>query len=433
MLLNAAKEIFQKTLRQIDAGEAVRRAVTVDGFELTIGDSRFIDPKLYVIAVGKAAYPMAAVFDEIAGRWIDKGIVSGVHLGVEMLSFGPHWKSFAGGHPLPNNDSLAAARASIELLDEANDLDAVVIFLVSGGGSAMMELPTGSISLAELQSLNQILVTCGATISEINVVRRAVSQVKGGALARLAPQAKQISLIISDTSPGDVSSVASGPSMAPVGNVADADSIVKKYGLASRLPEKVLHVIENIATLQRTPNSELDSRIHVLLDNEFMVLEAANIVKEMGFRVELDREPGDSDIVPGCERLIGLLKQHRRSYDGPVCLISGGEFACKVKGNGIGGRNLETVLRLAMLAENEKALDKWAVLSGGTDGIDGNSPAAGAAADETLLAISRTAGFDANASLEESDSFTFFDRLGGTIITGPTGTNVRDIRILLAN
>ncbi|HLA95824.1 MAG TPA: DUF4147 domain-containing protein, partial [Pyrinomonadaceae bacterium] len=332
----------------------------------------------------------------------------------------------------PNEDSLAAAKASIELLGKANEPGSVVVFLVSGGGSAMMELPVGNISLAELRSLNQVLVTCGAAISEINSVRRAISQVKGGGLARFAPKAKQISLIISDTSPGDITSVASGPSLPPAGDLPDADQVIDKYRLASLLPDSVTDAIEH-SVRKRSPGNISDSQVHVLLDNEYMIRHAADIAGEMGFSVELDRKTEDSDIVPGCERLIELLTQHRRSHDGPVCLISGGEFGCKVKGSGIGGRNLETVLRLALLAENEGSLHHWAVLSGGTDGIDGNSPAAGAAVDETLLANAVTAGVDAKIHLAASDSFTFFDRLDSTIITGPTGTNVRDIRILLAN
>ncbi|HMJ07584.1 MAG TPA: DUF4147 domain-containing protein [Pyrinomonadaceae bacterium] len=434
MLLEAAKEIFRKTLLSIDAGDAVKRAVTVDGQHLAIGTSRFIDPRLYVVSVGKAAYPMAEAFNEIAGRWIEQGVISGARLGTEVPRFGPPWKTFTGGHPLPNNDSLAAANASIEMLIKANRPDSVVVFLVSGGGSAMLELPAGNISLAELRSLNQVLVTCGAAISEINAVRRTVSQVKGGGLAAVASKAKQISLIISDTSPGDVSSVASGLSIPPAGDIPDAYKVIEKYGIASRLPQAVLRAIETSAR-QRSSNIEIDSSVHVLLDNEQMTRHAAEIAGRMGFSVEVDRETEDADIDSGCERLFSRLAGHRRSVlgGGPVCLISGGEFGCKVRGDGVGGRNSETVLRLALLAANERSLTKWAFLSAGTDGIDGNSPAAGAAADETLLGRAVAAGLDAAKYLEASDSYNFFERLDSSIMTGPTGTNVRDIRILMAN
>jgi glycerate 2-kinase len=432
MLLEAAKEIFHNTLLKIDAGDAIRRAVRVEGPEMAIGTSRFVDPKLYVVSVGKAAYQMATAFDEIAGGCIAGGIISGSDAGANLSRFGRHWKTFAGGHPLPNEDSLAAARASIEMLRAADEPESAIVFLVSGGGSAMMELPAGDITLAELRSMNRVLVGCGAAISEINAVRRTISQVKGGGLAKLAPKAKQISLVISDTLPGDISSVASGPSIPPAGDIPDPQEVIEKYDLAFRLPKTVLDAVE-YSVRQRSANLDLDSSLHVLLDNEYMLGHATAIAREMGFRVEIDSETADADIVEGCEQLVAVLTQHRRSYKGPLCLISGGEFACKVKGNGIGGRNLETVLRLALRAINEGSLDQWTVLSCGTDGIDGNSPAAGAAADETLLERAAAAGLNAKAYLEASDSFTFLDRLNTTIVTGATGTNVRDIRILLAN
>lgn len=438
MLIEAAKKIFHETLLRIDAREAVKRAVEVRGSRLAICKSMFeldpAKPNIYVVAMGKAAYPMAVAFNETAGASIKRGVVSGAGTNGETPQFGPNWELFAGGHPLPNEESLAAGRASFAMLNDANTPDSIVVFLVSGGGSAMMDVPCGDISLDDLRSLNRTLVTCGASISEINAVRRAVSKIKGGGLATRANRAKQISLIISDTSAGDTSSVASGPSMLPSLGLPNAKGIIGKYKLDLRLPRTVLSAIEQSAE-QELSDVDLDSSVYVLFDNEFMLRNAAEIAGDMGFTVVIDSTAGDSNIDKGCGILISQLLELRASEaaDRPVCLISGGEFACKVVGNGIGGRNSETVLRLAMLAENERSLMQWAVLSAGTDGIDGNSPAAGSAADETLLDRAAAAGLDAITYLEASDSFNFFSRMDSTIITGPTGTNVRDIRILMAN
>jgi len=178
----------------------------------------------------------------------------------------------------------------------------------------------------------------------------------------------------------------------------------------------------------------LDNRAYVLLDNEQMIRHAARIAQENGFIVGIDTDAEDEFIVEGCEKLFSRFIEFRRSVkeDRPVCLLSGGEFGCKVKGNGIGGRNAETVLRLSLLARSEKSLLRYAILSAGTDGIDGNSPAAGAATDGSMFRRAKQRGLDPTRHLETSDSFSFFQKLDDAIITGPTGTNVRDIRILIA-
>ena len=432
MLAQIARNIFQETLARIDAKKAVQRAVKIENSRLLIEDNEFeigANPAIYVIAIGKAAHPMAAGFDEVAGNWIKGGVVSGVIPAVEEL--GPKWRIFAGGHPLPTKESFASARACLELLERADSERALVVFLISGGGSAMTELPrNGEISLADLREFNRVLVTSGASIAEINAVRRTISQVKGGGLAFAAPNAKQISLIISDTSEGDVSSVASGPSLLPAKDIPDANAVVEKYRLKEKLPVSTVGVLENC---QPRAAKNLDNGAYVLLDNERTIRQAAQIAQEKGFIVEID-DAEDEFIVEGCEKLFSRFIQFRHSVkEGrPVCLLSGGEFGCKVMGNGIGGRNSQTVLRLSLLARNEKSLLQYAILSAGTDGIDGNSPAAGSVADETTLKRAESQQMDPLGYLQNSNSFSFFDALGDSIMTGATGTNVRDIRILMA-
>lgn len=432
MLAETAKRIFKETLIKLDAKEAVKQIIKVEEQSLSIADKTFHLSEglsIYVVAIGKASYPMAVGFDEIAGDLIKGGVVSGV---ISENNLSDKWQIFRGGHPVPNEATFASAKAAFELLEKADSEKALVVFLISGGGSAMMELPgSEEISLQDLQEFNRILVTCGANIAEINAVRQTISKVKGGGLALSASNAKQISLIISDTSAGDISSVASGPSLLPDKEIADAGSVIKKYNLANKFPDSINQALKDH---QSKTAQNIDSHFFVLLDNEQMVWQAAQIADNMGFVVKIDESAEDEFIVEGCEKLFARFVEFRESVpeDRSVCFISGGEFGCKVIGNGVGGRNSEAVLRLSLLAQNEQSLSRYAILSAGTDGIDGNSPAAGSVADKTTLNRAASQEMNPLEYLENSDSFTFFEKLGDSIITGATGTNVRDIRILLA-
>lgn len=424
-----AKQIFLGTLKKIDAGAAVRKTVKARPNGISI-NGKFLDTRrgLYVVAIGKAAYPMARAFDDIAGKFVTRGVVSGTR-GVAVGN--ADWLEFSGGHPLPNEQSLKAAKACCEMLERADAEKSAVVFLISGGGSAMMELPSDpNISLSELRELNDVLVTSGASIAEINSVRRAVSAVKGGGLALKAANCEQVSLIISDTRPGDVTSVASGPSLLPNEGVPNAVEVVKKYRLEKRLPRSVLSVVRTAMPRERP---RIKSSVHVLLDNQKAVRHAAKIAGGLGFAVRTD--DGEHDEMIG-EGIDGLLERCRRARtetaDASVlCFISGGEFGCEVPGSGIGGRNCESVLRMALAAEEQGVPREFAFLSAGTDGIDGTSPAAGGVIDSCTMQAAARRGIDANAYLNNSDSFTFLDKLDAAIRTGPTGTNVRDLRIFL--
>jgi hydroxypyruvate reductase len=351
------------------------------------------------------------------------------------------WQVFNGGHPLPNEESLAAARAAFELLRRADASAALVIFLISGGGSAMIEWPRNPrTTLDELRAANRVLVSCGASIREINAVRRAFSAVKGGGLSAYAPRARQVSLIVSDTNAGEEQTVASGPTFESPDEL-DAVSIVARYELASHLPPSILRAINETPRVQMKTPRQLFRQHYVLLDNRHALDAAAEAARWRGFTVEVARDLVEQHIIEGSERLLSRLGDLSARVAGEhlrVCLIAGGEFACPVKGDGVGGRNSETVLRCAIAGDarsNSHPPGQAAhtvALSAGTDGIDGNSPAAGAIADETTLARARELGLDAQSFLDRSDAYTFFDRLGDAIVTGPTGTNVRDLRVMLA-
>ncbi len=318
---------------------------------------------------------MALGVEDALGDLVVRGVVSAPASSARLSQ---QWEIFAGGHPLPNEASLEAAQAAFNLLDWANGVQGVVICLVSGGGSAMFEYPSHpAMSLDDLRRANQSLIASGARISEINAVRRTFSAVKGGKLAQYAPHARFVTLIVSDTNRGDEANVASGP------------------------------------TLPTSP-------YRVLLGNWTALDGAHQKALELGFKSVIAHDICEQPIQEGCDLLLS-------SMETTDCLISGGEFSCPVRGDGIGGRNLETVLRCAM------KLQQGVILSAGTDGIDGNSPAAGAIADETTVERARSLGLDPADFLGRSDSYTFFQQLGDLIVTGPTGTNVRDLRIILTS
>jgi len=430
----------------MDARRAVRCALNFADDRLSILDAEFdlrAQPRaIYSIAIGKAAGSMAAALDETLGDALTGGVISAPPTQVKLSK---RWRFFAGGHPLPNEASLAAAHASFALLRKADEEKALVIFLISGGGSAMLEWPRGgaSATLAELQEANRALVSCGASITEINTVRRAFSAVKGGGLSAQAPCAAQITLIISDTAAAEPHNVASGPTFISLPESLDALSIVNRYALAQRLPASILRLIRETcgAPHSSAPDAGL-RRSHVLLDNDSALAAAAEHARALGFTVEVASDVCEQSIEAGVNLLVSRLIELRRraalNNDGRgVCLISGGEFSCPVRGEGIGGRNAETALRGALALarrETRAALGgaQVSLLSAGTDGIDGNSPAAGAISDEQTIERARALRLDARKFLAASDAYTFFAGLGDAVMTGATGTNVRDLRLLLA-
>ena len=430
-LHRCAREIFDHALSSVDPREAVRQAIKLNGPVVEIGEACLdVSPRpVYAIAIGKAAASMATGLEEALGERLTAGVITSSSL-VESK----RWQSFAGGHPLPNEASLAAARAAFELLDQSNVEEAVVVFLISGGGSAMIEWPVSDdISLADLQAANKTLVTCGASIAEVNSVRRAFSAVKGGALARKAPRARMFTLIVSDTNRGDEASVASGPTMDPPPAAPMAIEVVDRYQLQSRLPQSIVNAVRAaVRTSQEgglgPAQPALGSHI-VLLDNQTALEAASQKARALGFTCAILNDISEQPIETGCNLLLSRLFDE--STNEPFCAISGGEFSCPVRGDGRGGRNLETVLRCAILLDESKTNKHYVILSAGTDGIDGNSPAAGAIADETTIERARALGLDAHQYLARSDSYSFFEQLNALLVTGQTGTNVRDLRIFL--
>lgn len=454
-LRRAAREIFDVALASIDAGDAVRRAVRLDGSRLTIQDTTIDLEKapqaIYALAIGKAAFPMAAALDDLLGTRIKSGYIVGtqLHEYINKLFYPPKkfvtpWRLGVHAHPLPSKSSLSAAQSAFDLLHRANEECALVIFLISGGGSSMIEWPRDDeITLANLRMANRVLVSCGANISEINAVRRAFSAVKGGRLAARAPNADQVTLVISDTAKGQESIVASGPTCDPPKGSPDPVEVIERYGIAKLLPPSILRVA-NLPWEAQGDNSHNRLRRHyVLLDCETALRAATDAARRMGFTAEYTNDISEQPITEGCELMLSrLVELHSRESTrrSVACLISGGEFSCPVRGDGTGGRNAETVLRCAIDIDGMRrrnALDmnafRLVVLSAGTDGIDGNSSAAGAIATEKTVERATMIGLNPGDFLERSDAFTFFNALDDAIMIGPTGTNVRDLRVTLAS
>jgi glycerate 2-kinase len=448
-LRRAAREIFSEALKCVDAGDALKRALHLEGSELKLFDAVYNlsaeTDGIYAVAIGKAALHMATALEEILGSRLTAGVVAAPCQGEDIYNHAmpsSRWRVFAGGHPLPNQASLDAARAAIALLRRADRESALIIFLISGGGSATFEWPRDErLTLREMREANRALVSCGATIAEINSVRRAFSAVKGGGLSAFAPHARQLCLIVSDTNPGDEATVASGPTFRPPSDAPVALDVISRHHLEKRLPPSFLRAIRE-APLEGDPLSGGPHVEHyLLLDNRSVMEAARRAALARGFSVAMAADVIEQPVAEGCPQLLARLyagKAHRR--DKVLCLISGGEFACPVRGEGTGGRNAETALRCALLLDERRrnhagevaASSPTVILSAGTDGIDGNSPAAGALADETSIERARAQGMEAQSFLERSDAYTFFEALGDTVMTGQTGTNVRDLRIMLA-
>jgi len=435
-LRSTVREIFDETVRSVDAGKAVRDAVAVEHNKLRVVENNYdLDefPFVYSIAVGKAAVSMAEALTNILGQKLKSGVISCLRTETKLTD---KWHIFNGGHPLPNEESFASARAAQRLLKDANKTNALVIFLISGGGSAVMDLPRDeSVSLENMREASRVLVTCGATIAEINAVRRRLSAIKGGGLISiLEPNIKHVSLIISDTNRGDESNVASGPTFPT--KPEDISSIVDKYNLKNKLPLNVLFALDEQLPLCPQHYSENAPYHYVLLDNDTAIESAVKAARSRGFEVLRISDLTEANVDEGCRELVKRLIEALRKKE-RVCLISGGEFVCPVLGNGTGGRNSEASLRCAIefekRAEELKTLNAHAVaLHAGTDGIDGNSLAAGAIADETTVKRAVQIGLNPENYLARSDAFSFFNALNDLVVTGPSGTNARDVRLLLA-
>jgi glycerate 2-kinase len=427
-----AERIFQETLAAISIPAAMAKAIERSGSRIRAGNAH-LDLRDYremlAIAFGKASFAMAQGLAEIlAPDYRPEGIL--VAQGAEQRHL-PNWRTFSGGHPVPKEESFAAGRAILDRLTRCDERT-LIVFLISGGGSSLVEQPLNPRwTLDDFQKLNSALVTCGGSIEEINVIRKHLSATKGGRLAAAAPRSTKLTFAISDVPPGEESSLASGPTLPDKSTIRDAEQIVAKYRLLERFPRPIRAAFET-KSLVETPKQNdpafANAHFFEILGERDLLHAAHRACETEGYVCLCDSEADGWPIAKASDHLIALLEAQKIANPGrPVAIVGSGEVSSPVTGDGIGGRNSAFVLACVRKIAGKPIT----VLSVGTDGIDGNSPAAGAAADGETLARATALGMNPEEFIQRSDAYNFFARLGDAITTGATGNNLRDLRILL--
>lgn len=432
-LKQLARDIFRDTLAGVDIPRTFKRKLRRDGSRVSIDDVT-IDLAAYrsirAVAMGKAAAAAArGLVDCLPGVPIE-GVLAAPH---DALAEIPGFRAIGAAHPIPDEGSFAAARAILDLLAGADERT-LLLFLLTGGSSALVELPLDpNIALHDVQQLHRLLVHCGAPIDEMNAVRKHLSAVKGGRLAAAAPAAMKLSLGVTDVPEGRESALASGPTLPDPTTVADACRVIARYGLRDKLPAAIRAKFEHPETIPETPKAgdPAFARAHfvMLLGMDDLFDHARRAAEARDCFTICDNTTDDWPVEKAAEFLLAELAKLRAARPGRrVAVIADGELSSPVTGDGVGGRNSAFVLACV---ENI-AGDKISVLSAGTDGKDGSSPAAGAVADGKTLERARAAGLDPGDFFRRCDSYNFFRALGDAIVTGPTHNNLRDLRVLLA-
>ena len=425
----SAREIFRRALAEASISRAFARHVNCDRGVLRVREDLFdlhSYSQVLVVSLGKAAHTMVEALAEQVGASLEGIVATSVPPAAQVHGY----RYFLGGHPAPNAESVCAASAMLKAL-EALPASALVIFMLSGGGSSIVEKPIDDeISLDDLIATYRALVHSGAPIAEINAVRKHLSAVKGGRLAQAALPAQQVSILVSDVPENTPDALASGPTMPDSTSADDCYRIAERYDLLKQFPQSTRELFERRA-LEETPKSD-DPAFHrarwwPVLSNQTAIEEASVAAERAGFIVQVDNSCDDWDYERAAEYLLGRVRELKKQFS-PVCLISGGEVTVKVVDGGVGGRNQQFALACAAQIAGEHIT----VLSAGTDGVDGNSPAAGAVVDGSTFERARARALDVPAALEKFDAYPFLRTLGDAIETGPTGNNLRDLRILLA-
>ena len=427
------RRIFRESLSALDIRGALDRHFGRVGSIIHAG-KEIVDlhdyREIVAICYGKASAAMAEAFrDLLAPDFSCDGIAVGPTKPARVLS---GWQTFVGGHPTPNADSFAAGGAILDRLRRCDE-KTLTFFLLSGGGSSLVEWPIAEgPTFEDFRVMNNVLVGCGAPIEEINIIRRHVSATKGGRLAAAAPASLKLTYGISDVPLGEENALGSGPTLPDASTWADAARVMREYAIQDKLPRPIRDMVEHASFAETVkPGDPAFARAHfsLILSSRDLTHAAHHACEAMGFACVCDMQTDNVPVEKAADYLLGLLEQQKRMYPGRRAVaIAGGEVSSPVKGDGVGGRNSAFVLACVPRIAGKKIT----VLSAGTDGIDGNSPAAGAVADGDTLARARASGLDPDDFARHSDAYHFFERLGDAIVTGPTGNNVRDLRVLLA-
>ena len=450
--INHLKEIFQAALSRVDPYKMISDHVRLSGSMLLVSlETQRLEVDLdafrqvFVIGAGKATARMAKAFEQILGNRIHKGVIVVKYGHTEPLNI---IQTLEAGHPVPDENGVAAAKVIAALAEKADD-KTLVITLISGGGSALLPLPLQcqgaayrfELSLEDKQQATKALLSCGADIEEINCVRKHLSEVKGGRLLQHLTPARSLNFILSDVVGDDLSSIASGLTTSDPTSFGDALAIIDKYGISEKLPKAVLETLrlgkEGLIpeTLKKGAEAALLASNILIGTNRTAIMAAGEKASQLGYNPALltSRITGEAREIA---KFIGGIALDVKTADmivkKPACVISGGEPVVTLRGSGKGGRNQE--MALALLAEMERRPDEFLgihFLAASTDGNDGPTDAAGAFACSSLVDRAKSQGVSIAGHLRHNDSYHFFEKIGGLYKTGPTNTNVCDLHILL--
>jgi len=425
LLRRHALSIFRAAVAAADPRRTVRE--TLRSADL----SRY--RRIFVVGAGKASAAMAEAAEQALGKRITGGWVNTKDgHGAPLARVTVHEAS----HPVPDARGVEGARRIAEIAAQAGEGD-LLLCLISGGGSALLPLPMAPVTLEDKQETTRLLLACGATIHEINAVRKHLSAIKGGRLAKLAWPANVLSLLLSDVIGDPLDVIASGPTAPDTSTFAAAWAVIEKYGLPGKIPAAACQLLEQglAGKVEETPKPDdpcfrrVTNRI--VGSNRLAVDAAARRARELGYRplvLSTTIEGETRDIAAMHAAIAREIVATGRPARPPVCVISGGETTVTLRGSGLGGRNQEFALAAAIALEGTPGV---LAFSAGTDGTDGPTPAAGAMADGATVSRAAALGLDARRMLADNDSYPFFERLGDLVMTGPTGTNVMDVRLML--
>ncbi len=431
-----ALEIFQAALRAVDPVDAILKHVRMEGESLLIGERRLelsnFD-RILVVGAGKADAPMAQAIESLLGERVSDGVIvvkDGHGLPLQ------HVRVHEASHPVPDERGLRGAEEILSLVSGADERD-LVICLISGGGSALLVAPAEGVTLKDKQQVTQLLLACGASIHEINTVRKHLSRVKGGGLAHAAHPATLVSLILSDVIGDDLDTIASGPTVPDPTTFRQAEQVLERYGIWDQVSRSVRMYVEKgvngeIAETPKPGDPSFQRDAWELVGTNLQALKAARKEAErMGYRTMILSGMMEGETREVAKAHAAIAKEVLSSENPitpPACVLSGGETTVTLQGDGKGGRNTEFALASAIALEG---VEHVIVLSGGTDGTDGPTDAAGAFGDGETVARARQGDLDPTDYLRRNDSYTFFETLGGLVITGPTRTNVMDVCVML--
>ena len=435
-LRSDALSIFHDGLKAADPVNAVKRHLNLQGDRLEIQEQMYdlsTYEGIYLVGAGKAGAKMARAIEDLLGKRLKAGIVNVKYSHSVPLDF---VRVNEAGHPLPDEAGLEGTEQIIQLLLRTHKND-LVLCLISGGGSALMPCPAKGLTLKSKQRVTELLLESGAPIQEVNAVRKHLSQIKGGRLAGLAYPSTLISLVLSDVIGDHLETIASGPTVPDGSTFLDCLHIFENYSLKDKVPSDAMEILEKgirgeIEETPKTHNRVFRRTQNVIVGNIFLALDAAKKkADELGYYslIHSGNIEGETRDVARVHAAIAKeILSTGSPVQRPACIISGGETTVTVRGRGLGGRNQEFALASAIVIDG---LETVVVLSGGTDGLDGPTDAAGAIADGMTLRRAIGMGLDAQHYLQDNDTYHFFRPLGDLLITGPTYTNVMDLHLLL--